>query len=112
MTVDSNAAETLSLNRLFELVSREPRRRVLDAMRTRSPRTVEELARPGWFGDLERGTIEISLCHNHLPRLDAAGVVRWKRDLGVVYRGPRFGEVRPFLDLMADNGDGLPTGWP
>lgn len=110
---DDDRDGTLSLDRLFETVAREPRRRVLDALREGSPRTVEELTDQLTRQEVrDRDTVGVALRHNHLPRLDAAGVARWDRRHGTVTRGPQFEEIRPFLELMADRQDALPDGWP
>jgi len=47
--------------------------------------------------------------HNHLPKLDDLGFVSWDRENGVVATGPQFEEIRPLLELLADNGDELAT---
>ncbi|APW97506.1 hypothetical protein CHINAEXTREME_06850 [Halobiforma lacisalsi AJ5] len=39
----------------------------------------------------------------HLPALAEYGFVEWYRAAGVVTRGPRFDELRPFLEQVVDH---------
>lgn len=41
-----------------------------------------------------------SLHHTHLPKLEAVGLIEWDVDDRAVTRGPRFGVVGPFLDVV------------
>ncbi|WP_210424941.1 DUF7344 domain-containing protein [Halorussus halobius] len=51
----------------------------------------------------------VDVYHNHLPKLDDLGFVSWDRETGVVAPGPQFEEIRPLLELLADNGHELVT---
>ncbi|WP_254271850.1 DUF7344 domain-containing protein [Haloarcula marina] len=59
----------------------------------------------------DRSDPVIELYHSHLPKLDAADLVDWDRQRGVVSRGPAFGEVRPVVELLAENAHELPDGF-
>lgn len=48
---------------------------------------------------------KLELYHNHLPKLDDAGLIEWDREEGVVEKGPRFDEVHPLLDFASENID-------
>lgn len=48
-----------------------------------------------------------ALQHNHLPKLEALGFIRW--DHMQVTTGPQFGEIKPLLELLNDRRDELPT---
>jgi hypothetical protein len=54
------------------------------------------------------GPLEQRMVHAHLPTLEDPDLVEWDRDDEVVPRGPRFDEIRPPLELMADHEDDLP----
>lgn len=41
----------------------------------------------------------------HLPKLVEYGFAEWDRDTMVVTKGPRFDEIRPFLELLDDRRD-------
>ena len=46
----------------------------------------------------------------HLPKLVEYGFAEWDRDTEIVTKGPRFDEIRPFLELLDDQpGDRNPT---
>lgn len=41
----------------------------------------------------------------HLPKLVEYGFAEWDRDTKVITKGPRFDEIRPFLELLDDQRD-------
>lgn len=113
MTTDHRLpAETTTLDRLFEVLSSGSRRLILDALRDESPRHVEELAELDRRHHRPPESVRVALHHNHLPRLDEAGLIRWDRDRETVARGPWFEEVRPLIDMFDENPEALPAGWP
>lgn len=59
-----------------------------------------------------RETLKTSLYHNHLPRMDELGIIEWDKETGEIRKGERFEEVAPLLQLMDDNAEDLPEGWP
>lgn len=50
----------------------------------------------------------VALAHNHLPKLDAYGVVDFDRTANVVAPGPEFDAVEPLLRLLETHADELP----
>lgn len=50
--------------------------------------------------------LSVELYHNHLPRLEDAGFVRWDGESLEVSAGPRFDEVRCAFESMEDHPDG------
>ena len=114
---EERANTGVSLDELFEMLSHEPRRRILVAVGRDNPRDEDEiaskLAATENEGDLD--TIELvktKLYHVHLPKLDEAGLIDWNRESGRIRRGPRFEEIEPLLGLLDDNRDELPGDWP
>jgi len=67
-----------------------------------------------WEGSAGRGTtanpdrLEVVLRHNHLPKLEAHGLVEWNPDAGTVSRGPAFDEVEPALEVLAEGAHAFP----
>lgn len=45
----------------------------------------------------------VRMHHVHLPKLVSHGFIEWERDAQTVTKGPRFDEVRPLLELVADH---------
>jgi hypothetical protein len=109
---------------MFELLADDTRRRLLIQLCDQASVDVsgEVLTRSGSGAasvrsDRERSvgreptdTRAIELHHHHLPKLDSHGVIEWDREARTVSRGPEFGEVRPFLELLSTNSHSLPTG--
>lgn len=58
---------------------------------------------PGARRDPARLSVE--LYHDHLPRLEDAGFLRWDGESFEVSAGPRFDEVRCALESMEDRPD-------
>lgn len=52
--------------------------------------------------------LEVELCHIHLPKLEAEGVIEWDRETGTVSRGPAFEEIESALQLLAANPGAFP----
>ena len=113
MTEKSSGVGDASLSELFEILSHEHRRHILwvlahpDACADATIRT----ARFTEF-DGEPDVLQLALSHNHFPKLDDHGLVDWDPEAETLTRGPRFGEIEPFLTLMNDNRDEFPQNWP
>jgi hypothetical protein len=46
--------------------------------------------------------VDIKLHHEALPLLEEHGFIRWDRQQDRVYRGPEFGSLTPFLEVIED----------
>lgn len=53
----------------------------------------------------------VEMKHVHLPKLVEYGFIEWDQEADEVHKGPKFDEIRPLLDLLADHEDELPPGW-
>lgn len=108
----SSTETAITTDQLFNTLSNSTRRRILVSLLNHS-RDGEafdpEECKPA--GE-DRDRFELTLHHNHLPRLDEAGFVDWDREAGTVRRGPRLEEIAPVLRLIDDNQDELPLDWP
>lgn len=83
------------------------RRRLLVELREQNPH--------GEVPDASYGTtppdqLEVEMVHVHLPKLADDGFVEWNRETGTVTRGPRFGDLVPVLNLLAEDGSVLAVG--
>ena len=112
--MQANARTRLDVQ--LDALSHVKRRRVLFALLR------ERSGASGWESSESRARVEVGslseggltmssadVYHNHLPKLDDLGFVSWDRENGVVATGPQFEEIRPLLELLADNGDELAT---
>lgn len=55
-------------------------------------------------------SLQLSMHHVHLPKLEGLGLVDVDRQQRSVTAGPNFGEIQPLLELLADNRSQLPAG--
>ena len=44
----------------------------------------------------------VSMHHVHLPKLAEYGFIEWNQDDELAVQGPRFDEIRPYLELVAE----------
>ncbi|WP_418286681.1 DUF7344 domain-containing protein [Halorubrum sp. DTA46] len=55
--------------------------------------------------------VQVALYHNHLPKLEEFGIVRWDRRAETVAEGAAFGRIRPFIECLERNRERLPDDW-
>lgn len=85
---------------LFEMLADDRRRRLLfDLLDDQPQRPVRNPRERSPDGDGPAGT---RMYHLHLPKLEAAGVVRWDRERLTVLRGPAFERARPLLETVRE----------
>jgi len=100
------------MNRLFGVLSRPQRRRILRTLAESNPRQTGEFAPEVGGVDGEKlDRFRVELYHVHLPKLAEAGYIDWDRNAGTVRRGPKYEEIRPTLDLLLDHEEDLPGSW-
>lgn len=108
---DRDARYRVDLDATFRALSHASRRRILYALTTETPYREDALATVASVADgADRGTLAVELRHRHLPLLDRDGFVDWNPETGWVGRGPRFGAIRPLLELLCAHRDELPDG--
>lgn len=97
-TGGTDSENAVSITTAFELLARRPRRRLLYWFHRRNDRAVPfdalvrrlDAATDADFGGDDAAGIRVALHHVHLPKLDAAEVVDYDPDEGVVrYLGDR-----------------------
>jgi hypothetical protein len=104
-------------DRAVRVLGHPYRRRLLLALAEENPQDDDDAQNAeealgtvsGETGDDE--TIETELVHNHLPKLEELGYIRWDRETGKISKGPDWEEIEPLLKLLADHEDELPDGW-
>jgi len=104
--------ERATLDELFEVLSKPPRRRILTALAAANPTNEAEFVPRDFTGDERGEDILMRLHHTHLPKLDEAGFIEWNPDSKTITRGPRFDEIAPLVKLLVANCDEFPAGWP
>jgi len=93
---------------IMRALSNVHRRRLLVALLDHNPhRESLDIPKDVHEGEKELETLQLEFHHSHLPRLEAAGLICWNRERNDVVKGPRFDEVRPFLELERINVDEL-----
>ncbi len=97
----------------LRILADSQRRRVLLELLDQNPQS-DQLQLPVDDGNapVAMDRQEIELYHTHLPKLADEGLIRWDRDDHEITKGPRFEEIRPLVELLDDNADDLPFGWP
>ncbi len=88
----------------FDLLANEHRRELLlDLLESDSryihPRCTDKPDR-SWR---DRG----ALYHVHLPKLAQANVIEWDQERGAIGRGSQYEDIRPLLELLTDDVDGI-----
>ncbi|MFC4249405.1 ArsR family transcriptional regulator [Natribaculum luteum] len=97
---------------MFEALKNVYRRRLLVELFERNPQEDRVIVPEGVHaGEKELSALQTKFVHTHLPLLEQAGYVTWDRESHEVTRGPEFDEIRPFLELIEDHRDELPSGW-
>lgn len=97
-------------NRVFEVLSARPRRRVVASLvnvpkERRVP--LPDALQPASL-TVDRETLHVELRHCHLPMLADAGYVRWDADRLTVQRGPEFREVAAVWETLTSSTDQFP----
>jgi len=97
------------IDQILDIVSNRHRCLILLSLKRGAVETTDDVM---VRGESELNASELTLTHNHLPKLDDAGYIEWDRDTGEISKGPRFDEIEPLLELIENHADELPPGWP
>lgn len=97
-------------DRLFQVLSSDPRRTLLLRLRDEDPTTWVTLPdaaiSPHYDGTREQ--MRVALNHTHLPFLEQAGYVQWHRSPLEARRGPRYDEVETVIRELVSSSVALP----
>lgn len=99
-----------SLDIVLDALANAYRRRLLTALSDRDERDdlVVQLPAEAVASASEMDQYTLSQVHTHLPKLEDMGFIEWDRDTNDVRKGPRFEEVRSFLQVLQNHADELP----
>ena len=101
------------IDECLSALSNVHRRRVLMALLEHNPQkdTATHVPEEIHVGEAELDVLRAELHHTHLPKLEELGLIRWNQADEEVVKGPRFDEIRPLLELMANHAAELPDDW-
>jgi len=102
------------LDNVFKALANRHRRRLLVTLAERDPDSHLKVSQATRLAEEDQGQnrIEQELQHTHLPMLDEMELIDWDREEETVSPGPRFYDIRPFIRVLSENRDKLPTSWP
>lgn len=97
-------------DKVYEALAHEQRRRLLFGLVEKNPQTDSpiDLDTPP-DGVLADETDRIEYKHVHLPKLEEYGFIEWTPSISCVERGPRFDEIRPLLERLAEHHEKHPA---
>ncbi|RQG95496.1 DUF7344 domain-containing protein [Natrarchaeobius chitinivorans] len=104
--------ERATLDELFDVLSKPPRRRILTALADTNPSEDAEFVPRDFAPNGRREDVLPRLHHSHLPKLDEADFIEWNPHSKTITHGPSFDEIEPLVELMIDHEDELPADWP
>lgn len=101
------------LDEMLRALADVHRRRLLVALLEHNPEKADDVHIPEDIhtGQKEPERLHTLMFHIHLPHLEDAGFIRWEKETDTVVKGPRFEEIRPFLELIDTHVDELPANW-
>ena len=100
------------LDDIFDVLAAQQRRAILLELLAGNPASDHvETANSGVLVN-EVSDERASLYHNHLPKLEREGFIRWDRDEHVIEKGPRFGDIEPVLELLDEHAEEISGDWP
>lgn len=102
----------MSLDTTFDVLADRSRRRLLVTLLEDDPQNTEAGLVPVDTSGGNVSDLKIKMRHHHPPKLEEVGFIEWDRNTNEVWKGPRFDEIRPLLELLSDHADELPDDWP
>ncbi|WP_227133749.1 transcriptional regulator [Halorubellus salinus] len=106
-----NDAKQRTPDEMLDALSHIQRRKLLLALLVHNPQDDESVVIDADESVDEELTRLVEMKHVHLPKLEEYGFISWNQDTNHVSKGPNFEEIRPLLELLADNEDELPEDW-
>lgn len=95
-----------SVGDVFDALADERRRRLLVALLEHNPQpAMPDPPGDAIVADEQLRRLRIDLHHHHLPKLVDLGFVDWDQTTDEVTKGPRFDELRPYLEPLRERGD-------
>ena len=106
-----NGLARVPLDDALEALRHIQRRKLLFGLLDREPLVDHPTTPPDSEDETDTLDRLVAMKHVHLPKLVEYGFIDWNRDTLDVTKGPKFGEIVPLLELLADHEDELPEGW-
>jgi len=103
-------APATSVEACFDALGHIERRRLLLALLNGTAGGDRPVVLDDPDSDAAADTLQLSMHHVHLPKLENLEFIHVDRQRGSVTEGPRFDEIRPLLELLDDNRERLPDG--
>ncbi|WP_423747175.1 hypothetical protein V5735_21335 (plasmid) [Haladaptatus sp. SPP-AMP-3] len=101
------AIQGTSLDTFFEILANTSRRQLLFSLLERDRLDDDHPYVPtdvNSTDDRERLS-SLRMRHVHLPMLSAADVIEWDHESRTVWRGPRFDDIRPLVQMVQERAD-------
>jgi hypothetical protein len=87
------------------------RRKLLVALLEHNPQDDTPVVVADSKGEVDAVERLVTMQHVHLPKLVDYGFIEWNEETHEVLKGPKFDEIRPLLELLANHEDELPADW-
>lgn len=104
-----NSGGLVRFDEALDALAHKPRRKLLLTLLEPNPQS----GAPAVVDNPKSVTDEadLSMYHQHLPKLENHGVIQWDKETHEVKKGPKFVEIRPLLELLHNHEDELPESW-
>jgi len=97
---------------LFNAIANPYRRQLLVALLEHNPQEDYDHDPLDILADGEEADgLELSIIHNHLPKLTDMGFIEWDEQTDEISKGPKWDQIAPVLTLIHEHRDELPDGW-
>lgn len=104
-------------DRVLDALNHPYRRRLLVSLLEHNPQDDDDPQESSVdLGDasvigIDEELVQMEMFHNHLPKLEELGYIRWDREAGTISKGPNWDEVEPLLQLLHKHREELPAEW-
>lgn len=102
--VNQRRSTVSTLDSVLFVISNPDHRQIFTALADENPLFVHELIQSD--GVTQRQKLNFN--NRVLPRLDDLGFITWNRELDMIEKGPRFGDVQTVFHVLEENSDELP----
>ena len=102
---------TPSFDDMVDALADVQRRKLLVALLEHNPQDDTPVVMADSESDADAVERLVTMQHVHLPKLADYGFIEWNEDTHEVTKGPKFDEIRPLLELLANHEDELPADW-
>ncbi len=104
-------SKSVSFDDMIDILAAVQRRKLLVALLDHNPQDDSPVVIAGSESDAEAMDRLVKMRHVHLPKLVDCELIEWDEDSHEVSKGPKFDEIKPLLELLANHENELPDGW-